>query len=404
MSNRDRGWDFLNSSEFGFLKGDGQSQNYSDGGGYFHGDDGSEGYIYSDGSGYYHGADGSEGYIYSDGSGYYHGADGSDGYRYSDGSGYFHGADGSDGHRYSDGSGYFHGADGSDGQIYSDGSGYYNRADGSSISYSEGKAVDSDDSGIEALGYIIGAGLAGITIARNHVKAQKEEKRRQQREERLRQEAEERAREAKAKANREKRKKYIKAHKKGLFFSLLFAVILCIGCFMTLLDYIKTPIGISSSELIGNPLEYVETQLKENGFSNLQASAIYDIAIEELELDGIVSRVIINGNENFSASRRFFENAQIVIEYHKIPEIQVSISSKNAKNMTYQELEDILRKDGFINIRKEAVYDLITGWISKENEIDSISIDGVSKFDANTEFHPAAEVVITYHDYRKNKP
>lgn len=37
-------------------------------------------YKYSDGSGYYHGADGSDGYIYSDGSGYYHGADGSDGY------------------------------------------------------------------------------------------------------------------------------------------------------------------------------------------------------------------------------------------------------------------------------------------------------------------------------------
>uniref|UniRef100_UPI0018CC04E2 hypothetical protein n=1 Tax=Lachnospira multipara TaxID=28051 RepID=UPI0018CC04E2 len=31
---------------------------------------------------------------YSDGSGYYHGADGSDGYRYSDGSGYYNSSDG----------------------------------------------------------------------------------------------------------------------------------------------------------------------------------------------------------------------------------------------------------------------------------------------------------------------
>lgn len=88
MSSKDKGKDFLFSSDCGFIKGeDGESYKYSDGSGYYHGKDGSEGYIYSDGSGYYHGADGSEGYIYSDGSAYYHGADGSDGHKYSDGSG-----------------------------------------------------------------------------------------------------------------------------------------------------------------------------------------------------------------------------------------------------------------------------------------------------------------------------
>ena len=98
-----RGKDFLFSDDCGFINGeDGESYRYSDGSGYYHGADGSEGYIYSDGSGYYHGADGSDGYIYSDGSAYYRGADGTDAYKYSDGSGYYRGADGSDGYKYSD--------------------------------------------------------------------------------------------------------------------------------------------------------------------------------------------------------------------------------------------------------------------------------------------------------------
>lgn len=122
----------------------------------------------SDGSGYYHGKDGSEGYIYSDGSGYYHGADGSEGYIYSDGSAYYHGADGSDGYKYSDGSGYFNGADGSRGNKYSDGSGSYQDGNGSSSYYDADDDDDSDDSGSslgDIIGGALGVGLAGLCAA-----------------------------------------------------------------------------------------------------------------------------------------------------------------------------------------------------------------------------------------------
>ena len=51
MAKKNNGKDFLFSDDCGFINGD---------------DEGGESYRYSDGSGYYHGADGSEGYIYSD--------------------------------------------------------------------------------------------------------------------------------------------------------------------------------------------------------------------------------------------------------------------------------------------------------------------------------------------------
>ena len=59
MATDNRGRDFLFSSDGGFINGeDGESYRYSDGSGYYHGADGSDGYRYSDGSGYFNDADG----------------------------------------------------------------------------------------------------------------------------------------------------------------------------------------------------------------------------------------------------------------------------------------------------------------------------------------------------------
>ena len=74
MEEKDRGRAFLFSKYYGFIDNEDEDGDYQ---------------IYSDGSGYYHGSDGSEGHIYSDGTGRFRGADGSTGHRNSDGSGYF---------------------------------------------------------------------------------------------------------------------------------------------------------------------------------------------------------------------------------------------------------------------------------------------------------------------------
>lgn len=73
MEEKDRGRAFLFSKYYGFIDNEDEDGDYQ---------------IYSDGSGYYHGSDGSEGHIYSDGTGRFRGADGSTGHRNSDGSGY----------------------------------------------------------------------------------------------------------------------------------------------------------------------------------------------------------------------------------------------------------------------------------------------------------------------------
>ena len=54
-----------------------------------------------------------------------------------------------------------------------------------------------------------------------------------------------------------------------------------------------------------------------------------------------------------------------------------------------------------LNITTKAKRDLIFGWINKENMVDSITINGDKKFEKKDAYRPDAEIVITYHAYKK---
>lgn len=371
MSSKDKGKDFLFSSDCGFIKGeDGESYKYSDGSGYYHGKDGSESYIYSDGSGYYHGADGSEGYIYSDGSAYYHGADGSDGHKYSDGSGYFNGADGSRGNKYSDGSG-----------SYQDGSGnssYYDADD-------DDGDDDSDDSGAswgDILGSIIEAGLAGLTAA---AIAQQQEEERKQREKAAR------------------RKAFCKRHWKAIFLCVL-AFVLAIVVAVGIWEFRKMiPMGSNSDELLGQNYEEVVEILTVAGFTNIHTEGTEDLSYAEISEEGNVYQIYIFGKNEFAADSKFPYDLPITVKYHAAKLITLPISSKAANGMNYNEVVDLFEKAGFVNISVEAKYDIITGWLTDDGEVEKITVNGSKKFSESDRYRPDAEIVMTYHTFLKNK-
>lgn len=58
-------------------------------------------------------------------------------------------------------------------------------------------------------------------------------------------------------------------------------------------------------------------------------------------------------------------------------------------------------KTGFINISEEIIYDLEISDIKKEGTVKSVSINGITDFDGNTEFNKLSNVVITYHSIKK---
>lgn len=384
MAKKNNGKDFLFSDDCGFIND---------------ADEGGESYRYSDGSGYYHGADGSEGYIYSDGSGYYHGADGSDGYIYSDGSAYFRGADGTDAYKYSDGSGYYRGGDGSDGYKYSDGSGYFTDSSGSRTSYDADDNTDEDDvdSGGSslgaALGTIIGAGLVGVMAA--GVKAAAEEREREAQREAERREQE--------RINSEKRRAWRKSHRKGIAITILisiFVVLLLIGYY----EIQKLiPMGYSSDSLEG--LKYTEAvqRLKESGFSNVHTKEISDLTISRDAEENLVTEIKLIFGNSFAENTKYPSNLWITVVYHTVELYASPLTSKEAKGMNYLDVIDEFEKAGFVNVITDVKYDIVTGWLTDDGEVKSVSINGDKKIDSDDEYRLDAKVVITYHTWKKNR-
>ena len=65
----------------------------------------------------------------------------------------------------------------------------------------------------------------------------------------------------------------------------------------------------------------------------------------------------------------------------------------------YGDVVDVLTEAGFTNVDTEVIPDLITGWLTKDGEVESVIVDGVSDFESGDEFDPGAEVVVAYHTF-----
>ena len=106
----------------------------------------------------------------------------------------------------------------------------------------------------------------------------------------------------------------------------------------------------------------------------------------------------------FNEDDQYPSNLWITVVYHTVEKFAIPLSSKDAKKMNYEEVAAEFKNAGFTNIRVEAEYDIITGWINSDGEIKSITINGDSKFDSNDKYRPDVEIVIIYHALRSNKP
>lgn len=396
---KDRGWEYLNSSgdDFDYDKDN----------------DGSWGYENEDGSGSYTGADGSWGYKNSDGSASYTGADGSWGYKNADGSGSYTGADGSWGYWNSDGSGSYTAADGS--------SEYYDSDDDddSDSDYS------SDSGGGSILGALFGIGLAAYAISKAGKSSSYDcddddeeddepyyetpptrvkeptwfDQKRAERERKLAEK--ERIRQENIEKRRQKRKAFYKKHWKGIFLFFVLLGLAGFGAYKYQEFQKGIEVGFSEDDIIGLNYEDAISTIKESGFTNVYAHAEYDLGIEDIKKEYIVTDVSIRGDSSFEDEDKYPYDARVELIYHVVKSIPIPASAKDGRKMLCDELVSTLEEAGFVNITTEADRDLITGWITKEGSVEEISIGGDTKFSQNASFRPDVEIVITYHAFKE---
>lgn len=65
----------------------------------------------------------------------------------------------------------------------------------------------------------------------------------------------------------------------------------------------------------------------------------------------------------------------------------------------YQEVYEQFEKKGFTNIQFEVLDDLVTGWLTKDSEVESVSVDGDTDYSADKWYPADVEVIITYHTF-----
>lgn len=83
--------------------------------------------------------------------------------------------------------------------------------------------------------------------------------------------------------------------------------------------------------------------------------------------------------------------------------VKMPLSAKNYKSENYEVVVKKLSDIGFTDIKTEIIYDLTTGWLVSDGDVESVSIDGDTKFDKGDVVDSDAKVIITYHTFKKNQ-
>ena len=80
-------------------------------------------------------------------------------------------------------------------------------------------------------------------------------------------------------------------------------------------------------------------------------------------------------------------------------EAKTPSGSSIQKGKDYQKVVDEFESSGFTNIKLEKLDDLVTGWLTKDGEVESVSVDGDTGYSADAWYPADVEVIITYHTF-----
>ncbi|MEH7248167.1 DUF4839 domain-containing protein [Neobacillus niacini] len=83
--------------------------------------------------------------------------------------------------------------------------------------------------------------------------------------------------------------------------------------------------------------------------------------------------------------------------------IKISKSSDEIVGENYKTVISELKETGFTNIKTKVLDDLITGFLTKDGEIEQVEINGDTEFSVDDSFQKDSKIVITYHTFPKRE-
>lgn len=139
------------------------------------------------------------------------------------------------------------------------------------------------------------------------------------------------------------------------------------------------PMGYSSDSLEGLKYTEVVQRLKESGFSNVHTKERADLTISRDDEENLVTEIKLIFGDSFDENTKYPSNLWITVVYHTVELYASPLTSKEAKGMNYLDVIDEFEKAGFVNVTTNVKYDIVTGWLTDDGEVKSVSINGDKK-------------------------
>lgn len=127
-------------------------------------------------------------------------------------------------------------------------------------------------------------------------------------------------------------------------------------------------IGNDSEEFLGKDYKTVESTLKESGFSNVRTEEISSGWAKE----GSVTKLTVNGEENYKSNNTYDPDAQIVVQYSSGGRTNATSCFNDWQNTNYSKVKANLDKAGFTNVK---MTERITDVPSNDELISTIKIN-----------------------------
>ena len=157
-------------------------------------------------------------------------------------------------------------------------------------------------------------------------------------------------------------------------------------------------VGVDSNELLSVSYEIVKDTFEKLGFFNIKIDSVP--SWDENDKTGGVKSIYVNGKSGFLGGELFAKNSEIVLIYCICP-IEITANVNDFIKQDYRDVVMRLKNMGFTNIKTVAIKDLITGWLTKDGSVESVSVAGKTDFQVGDKFMPDAEIVINYHTFNK---
>ena len=154
----------------------------------------------------------------------------------------------------------------------------------------------------------------------------------------------------------------------------------------SLSDWDKATVGDMYSRLLGKGFDIKHEEVSNSTINN----------------NNKIASIIINGVEYDSGDCFAPKGAEIILRYYG-EACRLEDDAEDLVGEDYKKVRRILTNLGFDNIVFKRKDDLVTGWISKDGSVDSITINGKSDFKEGDVYFHSVEIVITVHTFKNQE-